>query len=130
MITTDVSDCYLTNAGVWTSHSSSAAVKDQIEDVENDEIFEVLDGLKPRKWKYRPDKVGNDSNRRRIGIVTQELPEEFSVPGNYPKGGLPDGVVGSFSLAALKARARREYGPQASFGKARSPFELKGTGRT
>lgn len=102
MISTSVSDCFLTNAGVWTDHSSGRAGKQAIADVGTDQVAAVLDRVRPRSWKYRQDVHGDDGNRTRIGIVADELPDELGVPGPYGKRGVASGVLASFSLAALK----------------------------
>ena len=102
MISTSVSDCYLTNAGVWTSHSSSQKGKKNIEEAQPGIISRVLEALRPVSFQYREEEFGDDSDRQRVGILAEELPEALQVPGNYPKGGLADGVIGSFALAALR----------------------------
>jgi hypothetical protein len=101
MISTSVSDCFLTNAGVWTDHSSGRAGKDAIADADSAGIVAVLEQVRPRTWRYRPEVHGDDQNRQRFGIVADELPDALSVPGPYGKA-ISAGVVSSFELAATK----------------------------
>jgi hypothetical protein len=104
MISTNVAGCYLTNAGVWTSIVSSAAHKEEIRDAEASDIFGILDHIRPRAWKYRKEHFGDDKNRQRYGIISEELPEAFRIPGvGDDHGGVNGGILGSFALAALKA---------------------------
>lgn len=103
IINTNTSGCFCTAAGVWTDTASTIAVKKDVEDANGDEIYGVLDQIQPRKWKYDPDKMGDDFNRQRYGIVSQELPECFRIPGvTDDQGGLNGSILGSFGLAALK----------------------------
>ncbi len=102
MISTSVSDCFLTNAGVWTDTASWGGGKSGIMDAPGAFIEETLDAIQPRTWKYREDIHGDDRGRQRVGIVAEELPEQLRVPGQENPGGLSAGVLGSFSLAALK----------------------------
>src|SRR5581483_10385805 len=101
MISTGVSDCFLTNAGVWTDTASSGAGKEEITEADQGLITSLLDRITPRTWKYREDVHGNDDGLQRIGIVGEELPDELKAPGPY-KRGVSAGVMASFALAALK----------------------------
>ena len=100
MISTSVADCFLTNAGVWTDTSSVMAGKKAVMDAEGDMIERVIREIKPRTWQYKKDFHGDDGGIQRIGIVAEELPEQFRTPGGY-KGGLSAGVSASFALAAI-----------------------------
>lgn len=118
-ISTGVSDCYLTNTGVWTDTACWAYAKENLEragDKANDAIRRVVDALRPATWTYRNgvhavgvDKEGNpvphitplnDFGRERVGIVYDDLPEELRAPGE--KRGVSAGLLSSFALAALK----------------------------
>jgi hypothetical protein len=101
MISTSVTDCYLTNAGVWTDTASVRAGKEQITDADPGFIESILASIRPRTWKYREDFHGDDHGRIRVGIVAEELPEQFRVPGQG-EGGMSAGLSSSFALAALR----------------------------
>lgn len=103
LVNTNQSGCFCTAAGVWTDTASTARIKDGIDDVLADEVLEVLGRLRPRTWKYKPEETGDDKGRQRYGIVSEELPECFRIPGiDNDQGGLSGTILGSFSLAALK----------------------------
>lgn len=107
MISTGVATCFLTSAGVWTDAPSARQVKDDIVDADPDSIHDILRGIKPRTWKYKPEVMGNDFERQRFGIVSDELPECFRVPGvSSDNGGLSGTIIGSFALAALSLLQR------------------------
>lgn len=101
MVSTGVSDCFLTNAGVWTDTASTGAYKKDVKDADEGLVSKILDKIMPRTWRYREDVHGNDRGRQRVGIVAEELPEELAPPG-CSLGGVAAGVIGSFALAALK----------------------------
>jgi hypothetical protein len=101
MISTSVSDCYLTNAGVWTDTASSAAIKNDIRDATDEEIDDVIAAIKPKAWKYKEEITGPDHGRTRIGIVAQELPECFRIPGQDSAGGMSGTLMGSVLLACV-----------------------------
>lgn len=101
MISTSVSDCFLTNAGVWTDTACWSWGKSSIGEATTDMIDSVLEKLTPRSWTYNPEVHGNDHGRERVGIVYDELPEELRAPGQ--KSGVSAGVLSSFALAAIKS---------------------------
>jgi hypothetical protein len=101
MISTGVSDCFLTNAGVWTDTASCQSGKQEIADAGAQDIAGLIDQIRPRTWKYRPDVHGDDHDRLRVGIVSDELPESFRPPG-HDSVGVSAGVLSSFALAAIK----------------------------
>lgn len=102
MISTGVSDCFLTNAGVWTDTASSRAGKTDVMEADYDAIDEVIDQIQPRSWHYREGFHGNDYGRQRLGIVADELPEALITPGEAQGTGVAAGVLASFSMAAIK----------------------------
>lgn len=102
MISTGVTDCFLTNAGVWTDTASVRIGKEEIADEEGAGIAAVLEDVRPRSWRYREDFHGDDKGRKRFGIVADELPDAFMVPGEAEKSGISAGVMSSFNLAATK----------------------------
>ncbi len=103
IINTDQTGCFCTAAGVWTDTASTQRIKKAIADVLPESITSILDRLRPRTWKYDPDQVGDDQDRQRYGIVSEELPECFRIPGiTNDHGGLNGSILGSFALAALK----------------------------
>lgn len=102
MISTSVSDCFLTNAGVWTDTSSVASGKEEIADAEGEAIDAALSAIRPRSWKYREDVHGVDHGTVRLGIVSDELPPHLRTPGQQDSKGVSSGVLSSFNLAAVK----------------------------
>lgn len=100
MVSTGVSDCYLTNAGVWTDTACWSWGKDAIANATDAAIEGVLALLQPKSWKYRDDVHGHDFDRERVGIVYDELPEALRCPGQ--QSGVSAGVLSSFALAAIK----------------------------
>ena len=52
MISTAISDCYLTNAGVWTDTASTEKVKHSIEDLDRDHMIGLIEQIKPRQYRY------------------------------------------------------------------------------
>lgn len=103
MISTSVSGCYLSNAGSWTS-ASSAAHKEEIEDAKAQDVFGVLDSIRPRSYYLKGE--CNDRRRQRIGLIAEELPEALVPPGHGEDGlpvGLPDGIAAAFAIATCKA---------------------------
>lgn len=101
MITTGVSDCFLTNAGVWTDTSSSGKFKEAICDAAREAVLSVLRRVRPRSFQYRPDVHGDENGLTRYGIVDSDLPAELRPPGQLE--GVSAGVMASFALAALRA---------------------------
>lgn len=119
MISTSVSDAYLTNLGVWTDTACWAAGKEQIDrgfQHAKEAVGRVLNRIVPATWKYRAvaelPGIGddgsetvhrteiNDRGRERVGIVYDDLPDELRAPGE--ERGVSTGVLSSFALAALK----------------------------
>lgn len=100
MVTTGVSDCYLTNAGVWTDTACWKWGKLDVGQAASDAIYAVIDQLTPKRWKYRDDVHGNDRDRDRVGIVYDDLPDELRAPGQ--EKGVSAGLLASFCLAALR----------------------------
>lgn len=105
MISTSVSDCFLTNAGVWTDTACWAYGKNAIIDATADKIDSVLSRIVPKSWTYKEDVHGNDHGRERVGIVYDDLPEELRAPGC--ERGVSPGILASFALAALKRAYER-----------------------
>ncbi len=127
MISTSVSDCFLTNAGVWTDHSCWSDIKvgiDRAWDGAAKAVESLMDQIVPATWQYAKEvkQLGqrrideNDPNsatesfnymtplddfgRERVGIVYDDLPGELRAPGEAR--GVAPGVLASFALAALK----------------------------
>lgn len=105
MISTGVSDAYLTNAGVWTDTACWAYAKEFIQDASSAAIENVLSKIMPKTWKYRdgaqgPDCHGHDFDRERVGIVYDDLPSELRAPGE--EKAVSGSILASFALAALK----------------------------
>lgn len=99
MISTGVSDCFLTNAGVWTDHSCFADGKRFVMDAATGLIEGVLGSLRPRQWQYT-DMHGDDKGRLRAGLLYDELPDVLRAPGQ--DRAVAPGLLASFALAALK----------------------------
>lgn len=103
IVNTNQSGCFCTAGGVWTDTASTARVKRGIADAGPEDVLGILGKLRPRTWQYDPEKVGDDKNRQRFGIVSEELPDCFRIPGvDDDQGGLNGSILGSFGLAALK----------------------------
>lgn len=119
IISTSVSDCYLTNAGVWTDTACWGDAKEAITHATTtvkDRIESVMSKLTPAAWQYASeferagfDDHGNtctlnfqtdDFGRERVGIIYDELPDELRAPGE--ERGVSPGLLASFALAALK----------------------------
>lgn len=100
MISTGVSDCFLTNAGVWTDTACWAYGKDAILNAGFDAVERLVAKLTPRSWTYRQDVHGDDRGRERVGIVYDELPDELTAPGE--ERGVSAGLLSSFALAAIR----------------------------
>jgi len=120
MISTSVSDCFLTNAGVWTDTTCWESTKQNV--LRSDSaaaiaVNDVLDRIKPATWQYRDRAVlpsidpetgaivdreypVNDRGRNRCGIVYDDLPGELRAPGE--ERGVSAGLLASFSIAGLK----------------------------
>lgn len=119
MIATGVSDCYLTNAGVWTDTACWEYGKEMVNRSLWDAyhaIEDVLEKIVPATWKYRdtfeyidaetqqPMLMGmDDRGRERVGIVYDDLPGELRAPGE--ERGVSPGILASFCLAAVKMLA-------------------------
>lgn len=119
MISTSVSDCFLTNAGVWTDTACWESGKEFVSrsfDSAAEAIDRVLDQITPATWKYKQatelpaiDENGNetihrtpinDRDRERVGIVYDDLPDALRAPGE--ERAVSPGILASFALAALK----------------------------
>lgn len=115
MISTSVSDAYLTNAGVWTDTACWAYGKTKISRAATKArkaIRDTLSKIVPKTWKYRSrlkldgidgTKINmkiDDRGRERVGIVYDDLPEELRAPGE--ERGVSAGLLASFCLAAIK----------------------------
>lgn len=119
MVSTSVSDCYLTNAGVWTDTACWEYGKEKVSRSLWDAysaIEGVLEQIAPATWKYRdtfeyidaetqqPMLMGmDDRGRQRVGIVYDDLPGELRAPGE--ERGVSPGILASFCLAAVKMLA-------------------------
>lgn len=106
MISTGVSDCYLTNAGVWTDTACWAYAKENILPAAKEAVLGVVQLLNPRTWTYKTghqgeETHGDDRGRQRVGIVYDELPDVLRAPGE--EKAVSPGILASFSLAAVKA---------------------------
>lgn len=134
MISTGVTDCYLTNAGVWTDTACWGYGKKLLDrgiEKTNLLIDTVLDKLRPTAWQYRDvmpiptlQEDGSrgvqhmpidDRGRDRVGIVYDDLPEELRAPGE--EKGVSVGVLVSFALAALKQLRDRNADLEARLAK-------------
>ena len=115
MISTGVSDCYLTNAGVWTDTACWRYGKKKLSKARRRAIAaidSVLDKITPQTWQYRKSftVTGDDGaktrmsmddrDRNRVGILYDELPDELRAPGE--DRAVSPGVMASFALAALR----------------------------
>jgi hypothetical protein len=105
MISTSVSDCYLTNAGVWTDTACWSYAKENILPAAKEAVLNVVDRLNPRSWFYTKGPQGekfhgDDFGRERVGIVYDELPDELRAPGEQKA--VSPGILASFCLAAIK----------------------------
>lgn len=119
MISTSVSDCFLTNAGVWTDTACWASGKKNLSRAAKKTrqvIEDVLAKLQPATWKYKKttalpmlNEDGsesihrtpiNDRDRQRVGIVYDDLPEELLAPGE--ERAVAPSILSSFALAAIK----------------------------
>lgn len=119
MISTSVTDCFLTNLGVWTDTACWESGKELVvrgTEAVKDAIGKILDQIVPATWKYRSesalpaiDEEGNpfihrtkidDRGRERAGIVYDDLPEALRCPGE--ERAVSPGILASFALAALK----------------------------
>lgn len=115
MITTSVSGCFLTNAGVWTDmacwESGKEFVMRGLSSAEK-AIDDVLAKIVPATWKYKPEtelptmdgdvhrtKI-DDRGRERVGIIYDDLPEALRCPGEA--SAVSPGILASFGLAAIK----------------------------
>lgn len=119
MISTTVSDCYLTNAGVWTDTACWESGKEFVSRAIGgaaSAIHKTIDKLIPATWQYKEvtalpgvDEQGNptvhetrinDLGRDRVGIVYDDLPGELRAPGE--ERGVSAGILSSFALAAIR----------------------------
>jgi hypothetical protein len=99
MISTSVSDCYLTSAGVWTDTSSTRAVKDAIIDLPLQKVGDLIKQIRPRTYRYN-DRIGDDHGRTRYGAVAEEFPDFLRVPGDASNSAVNGAVLGNFALVA------------------------------
>lgn len=103
MISTSVSDCYLTAAGVWTDTASTEKVKRDIEGLDLAEFPKLLEQIRPVKYRYDAEKLhAFDLDRQRYGIIAEELPEFLRVPGEVNASALSGTILGAFGLAAIR----------------------------
>jgi len=103
MISTGVADCYLTGAGVWTDTACTAKYKQDIRDLDMDDMPGLLEQIRPVTFKYDPEKrQENDFNRQRYGVVAEELPDFLRPPGDRGKSAMNGTVLGAFGLAAIR----------------------------
>jgi hypothetical protein len=105
MISTSVTDCYLTNAGVWTDTMCWASGKDNVAFADDEQIDGLIDQLQPHKWRYKPEVHGDDGVER-VGIMYDELPPALCLPGapnEDGRKGVSAGLLASFSLAAIRS---------------------------
>jgi hypothetical protein len=110
MISTSVSDCYLTNAGVWTDTACWGYGKNAVVAADSAAIDAVIAKLQPRSWTYKPEVHGDDRGVQRLGIMYDDLPDELCAPGAFSEDGrrgVSPGVLSSFALAAIKRLSDR-----------------------
>jgi hypothetical protein len=140
MITTSVTDCLLTNAGVWTDMACWESGKELVErgvgvarDAVDKAVDKVMGTIIPATWKYKAmtelpafdSKTGEeyvhrtpirDRDRERVGIVYDDLPEALRAPGE--EKAVSTGVLASFALAALKVLWERNQALEARLERA------------
>ncbi len=101
MISTGVSDCFLTVGGVWTDTISTEKIKDNITPIRD--LSEMIKQIQPSTWTYKHSKSLEDNDIQRYGIVVEELPDFLTVPGEGRRTqGVSGSVLGSFNTAAIK----------------------------
>lgn len=102
MISTGVSDCYLTVGGVWTDTVSTTKVKRDIEDLDwtKWDMHELIGQLHPITWKYNGH-FNNDFDRQRFGIAAEDFPDFLKVPGEANPRGVSGSIMANFALAGL-----------------------------
>ncbi len=101
MISTSVSDCFLTNAGVWTDTSCWERNKEGVVSAGFGLVEDILDKLLPRTWRYRDGgEHGHDFGRQRVGVTYDEVPDELRAAGE--RNAVATGGLASFALAACK----------------------------
>ena len=104
MISTDVTDAFLTASGVWTDTVSTRKVKDHIAPMPRVLMADALDQLQPKVWMYNEhfnNDLGADGQRRyRMGLIAEEFPEFLRVPGEATQSGVSASVIANFALAA------------------------------
>lgn len=100
MISTGVSDCYLTNGGVWTDTACWGWGKQAVVDAAGAQIDRLVHAINPKTWLYREDVHGDDHGRERVGVLYDELPDELRAPGQ--ERGVSAGLLASFCLAGLR----------------------------
>jgi hypothetical protein len=119
MISTSVSDAYLTNAGVWTDTMCWSKMKNSLQrggETVRNAVEGIIEKLNPATWTYKdhfetvdPQEDGtlltrqlpfNDRGRNRVGIVYDDLPQELLAPGE--ENGVAPSILASFALAAIK----------------------------
>lgn len=116
MVSTSVSGCFLTNAGVWTDMACWAAGKKAIATAKDALIDGLLAQLLPKTWTYDEAVHGNDHGRQRVGIVYDDLPDELRSPGQ--EAAVSAGLLSSFALAALKVLWERNQALEARLARA------------
>jgi hypothetical protein len=98
MISTSVSDCYLTSLGVWTDTSSTEKVKDDIIDLPLQDVGDLISQIRPRTYRYKDHM--EDFGRTRYGAVAEEFPEFLRVPGDASNSAVNGSVLANFALVA------------------------------
>ncbi|ASE99938.1 hypothetical protein [uncultured virus] len=96
MISTSVSDCYLTAAGVWTDTSSTQKVKDNILDLPLHQVGGLIRQIRPRTYTYKDHM--EDFGRTRYGAVAEEFPDFLRVPGDASNSAVNATVLANFAL--------------------------------
>ena len=98
MISTSVSDCYLTSLGVWTDTSSTQKVKDNIIDLPLQDVGSLISQIRPRTYQYKDSM--EDFGRTRYGAVAEEFPDFLRVPGDASTSAVNGSVLANFALVA------------------------------
>jgi len=96
MIDTNVSGCFLTNAGVWTDASTRAG-KTDISPVVMQELMDILEAVEPVSYRYKD--ISGDGGYRRIGFIAEDVPEALATPR---RDGIAAKDIASVALAAAK----------------------------
>ena len=104
MISTGVSDCYLTVGGVWTDTVCTQKYKQEIAELDMAKMPSLLEKIHPVTFKYDRKKLGEngDFNRQRYGVIAEELPDFLRVPGEASHSVMNGTVLSAFGLAGLR----------------------------